>query len=127
MLGNLIRTISRPGAGDTISQRRLPQVPLLAPAAGLIADFLSRLYGPDFRNRLHIVVVPSDVARVISESQPDGEPRNRLLPPDACTLGELLEEIVAVPDGCTRRCSRTAGRYASAIRIPESWCRGWLP
>ncbi len=41
--------------GDTVSQRRLPQVPLLAPAAGLVADFLSRWYGPDFRNRLHIV------------------------------------------------------------------------
>lgn len=40
---------------DTISQQRLPNVPLLAPAAGLVADFLSRWYGTDFRNRLHIV------------------------------------------------------------------------
>jgi DNA-binding transcriptional LysR family regulator len=40
---------------DTISQQRLPRIPLLAPAAGLVAEFLSRWYGTDFRHRLHIV------------------------------------------------------------------------
>lgn len=40
---------------DTISQSRLPVVPLLAPSAGLIAEFLNRWYGADFRNQLHVV------------------------------------------------------------------------
>ena len=40
---------------DTISQQRLPTVPLLAPTAGLIADFLCRWYGADFRSQLRIV------------------------------------------------------------------------
>ena len=38
-----------------IDQQRLPSVPLLAPTAGLIAEFLGRWYGTDFRNRLHMV------------------------------------------------------------------------
>jgi DNA-binding transcriptional LysR family regulator len=40
---------------DTISQQRLPAVPLLAPAAGLIAEFLRHWYGTDFQNQLRIV------------------------------------------------------------------------
>jgi DNA-binding transcriptional LysR family regulator len=39
----------------SVAQDRLPAVPLLAPAAGLIADFLRRWYGPDYRSQLHIV------------------------------------------------------------------------
>jgi DNA-binding transcriptional LysR family regulator len=38
-----------------ITQQRLPAVPLLAPAAGLIAEFLRRWYGADYHSRLHIV------------------------------------------------------------------------
>jgi hypothetical protein len=33
----------------------LPTLPLLAPTAGLLAQFLSRWYGPDYRGRLTIV------------------------------------------------------------------------
>lgn len=40
---------------DSVNQDRLPTVPLLAPAAGLIADFLRQWYGPDSRKRLRIV------------------------------------------------------------------------
>jgi len=40
---------------EAVTQERLPTVPLLAPAAGLIADFLRRWYGPGYRGRLHIV------------------------------------------------------------------------
>jgi DNA-binding transcriptional LysR family regulator len=40
---------------DSVTQDRLPGLPLLAPSAGLIADFLRRWYGHDFRTRLHIV------------------------------------------------------------------------
>ena len=39
----------------SVTQDRLPGIPLLAPSAGLIADFLGRWYGHDFRDRLHIV------------------------------------------------------------------------
>jgi DNA-binding transcriptional LysR family regulator len=34
---------------------RLPEVPLLAPSAGLVAEFLRRWYGPDFQSTLTIV------------------------------------------------------------------------
>jgi DNA-binding transcriptional LysR family regulator len=40
---------------ESVSQQRLPAIPLLAPAAGLIADFLRRWYGPDYRSQLHLV------------------------------------------------------------------------
>jgi DNA-binding transcriptional LysR family regulator len=40
---------------EVVSQQRLPTVPLLAPQAGLIAEFLRRWYGPDHRNHLRIV------------------------------------------------------------------------
>jgi DNA-binding transcriptional LysR family regulator len=40
---------------SAVSQQRLPAIPLLAPATGLIADFLRRWYGPGYRNLLHIV------------------------------------------------------------------------
>jgi DNA-binding transcriptional LysR family regulator len=38
-----------------ISSTRLPALPLLAPAAGLLAEFLRGWYGPDYRNQLSIV------------------------------------------------------------------------
>ncbi|MGQ0719712.1 MAG: LysR family transcriptional regulator, partial [Pseudonocardiales bacterium] len=38
-----------------VGQDRLPEIPLLAPSAGLIAEFLRRWYGPDFTTRLRIV------------------------------------------------------------------------
>jgi hypothetical protein len=40
---------------DAIDQHRLPAIPLLAPTAGLIAEFLRHWYGQDYRSRLHIV------------------------------------------------------------------------
>jgi hypothetical protein len=33
---------------DAVGQDRLPTIPLLAPSAGLVAEFLRRWYGPDF-------------------------------------------------------------------------------
>jgi DNA-binding transcriptional LysR family regulator len=38
-----------------VGQDRLPEIPLLAPSAGLIAEFLRRWYSPDFTTRLQIV------------------------------------------------------------------------
>lgn len=38
-----------------VDQERLRTIPLLAPQAGLIAQFLIRWYGPDYRNQLRIV------------------------------------------------------------------------
>jgi hypothetical protein len=38
-----------------VSQNRLPEIPLLAPSAGLVAEFLRRWYGPDFQSTLTIV------------------------------------------------------------------------
>jgi DNA-binding transcriptional LysR family regulator len=40
---------------SAVSQNRLPAIPLLAPATGLIADFLRRWYGAGFRSQLHVV------------------------------------------------------------------------
>jgi DNA-binding transcriptional LysR family regulator len=40
---------------DAVNQQRLPTVPLLAPTAGLIAEFLRRWYGPDHHRHLKIV------------------------------------------------------------------------
>ncbi len=40
---------------EVIDQQRLPSVPLLAPAAGLVAEFLRRWYGSDFQSRLRVV------------------------------------------------------------------------
>ncbi|HEV2779231.1 MAG TPA: hypothetical protein VGX25_07500 [Actinophytocola sp.] len=34
---------------------KLPTLPLLAPTAGLLAEFLRRWYGPDYRSRLSII------------------------------------------------------------------------
>lgn len=39
---------------SAVSQDRLPDIPLLAPSTGLIAEFLRRWYGPGFRSQLHI-------------------------------------------------------------------------
>lgn len=38
-----------------IAADRLPDLPLLAPTAGLLAQFLGRWYGPDYRGRLHVI------------------------------------------------------------------------
>jgi hypothetical protein len=38
-----------------VGQDRLPEIPLLAPSAGLIVEFLRRWYGPNFTTRLRIV------------------------------------------------------------------------
>jgi DNA-binding transcriptional LysR family regulator len=38
-----------------VSQGRLPEVPLLAPSTGLVAEFLRRWYGPHFQTDLNIV------------------------------------------------------------------------
>jgi hypothetical protein len=40
---------------SAVSQDRLPAIPLLAPAAGLIADFLRRWYGPGYLSQLRVV------------------------------------------------------------------------
>jgi DNA-binding transcriptional LysR family regulator len=40
---------------SAVSQDRLPAIPLLAPAAGLIADFLRRWYGPGYQSQLRVV------------------------------------------------------------------------
>lgn len=40
---------------SAVSQDRLPAIPLLAPATGLIADFLRRWYGAEYQSRLRIV------------------------------------------------------------------------
>ncbi|KZM69040.1 LysR family transcriptional regulator [Nocardia terpenica] len=40
---------------QAVPQNRLPDIPLLAPAVGVIAEFLRRWYGPDFARRLTIV------------------------------------------------------------------------
>ncbi|HET9117046.1 MAG TPA: hypothetical protein VFN75_03045 [Pseudonocardiaceae bacterium] len=38
-----------------VGQDRLPEIPLLAPPAGLIAEFLRRWYGPNFITRLRVI------------------------------------------------------------------------
>lgn len=38
-----------------VAQDRLPEIPLLAPSAGLIAEFLRRWYGPGFQSGLTLV------------------------------------------------------------------------
>jgi DNA-binding transcriptional LysR family regulator len=38
-----------------VSQGQFPNIPLLAPTAGLIADFLARWYGADYRDRLRLI------------------------------------------------------------------------
>jgi DNA-binding transcriptional LysR family regulator len=40
---------------QTATQERLRRIPLLAPSAGLIAEFLRTWYGPDYRRQLNIV------------------------------------------------------------------------
>jgi len=38
-----------------VGQDRLLEIPLLAPSAGLIAEFLRRWYGPDFTTPLPVI------------------------------------------------------------------------
>lgn len=38
-----------------VTADRLPKLPLLAPTAGLLAQFLSRWYGPDYRGKLDVI------------------------------------------------------------------------
>jgi hypothetical protein len=40
---------------------RLPSVPLIIPASGVIVDFLKRWYGGDFRTRLTVVATINDI------------------------------------------------------------------
>jgi hypothetical protein len=40
---------------------RLPEVPLLAPSAGLVAEFLRRWYGPDFSSTLNVVAAVDSI------------------------------------------------------------------
>lgn len=86
---------------EVVGQERLPSIPLLAPAAGLIADFLRRWYGPDFRSQLHVVaevdsihyglgllrtrlvhgvlIATSETARAVIEGRLPGGPGLRLI------------------------------------------------
>lgn len=48
--------------GDRVRTRQLPALPLVVPAAGLIAEFLRGWFGPDYRNTL-------DIAAEIDEIQ----------------------------------------------------------
>jgi DNA-binding transcriptional LysR family regulator len=41
--------------GTPVAAARLPDLSLLAPAAGLLAQFLVRWYGPDYRGVLHVI------------------------------------------------------------------------
>lgn len=41
--------------GKPVSTAKLPTLPLLAPAAGLLAEFLKRWYGNDYRSTLNII------------------------------------------------------------------------
>jgi DNA-binding transcriptional LysR family regulator len=38
-----------------VTAAQLPNLPLLAPTAGLLAQFLSRWYGPDYHGTLHVI------------------------------------------------------------------------
>lgn len=44
-----------------VDQERLPGVPLLAPSAGLVAEFLRRWYGPDFSSDLNVVAAVDSI------------------------------------------------------------------
>lgn len=47
--------------GPAIEVGRLGDLPMIVPAAGLIADFLNHWYGPDFRYRLRVAAVIDDL------------------------------------------------------------------
>lgn len=52
----LLTNLSARELPDTpVGADRLPGLPLLAPTAGLLAQFLSRWYGPDYRGVLHVI------------------------------------------------------------------------
>lgn len=52
----LLTNVSVRELPDTpVGADRLPDLPLLAPTAGLLAQFLSRWYGPEYRGLLHII------------------------------------------------------------------------
>lgn len=58
LLTNLpVRELPAPVVGV----QRLPSVPLVAPTRGLIADFLQRWYGAEYRNRLQITADIDDI------------------------------------------------------------------
>ena len=42
-------------AESPVTATRLPDLPLLAPTAGLLAEFLGRWYGPGYRGVLHVI------------------------------------------------------------------------
>jgi DNA-binding transcriptional LysR family regulator len=47
--------------GDAIGVGRLSDLPMIVPAAGLVADFLNHWYGPDFRYRMRVAAVIDDL------------------------------------------------------------------
>ncbi|MGH3701772.1 MAG: LysR family transcriptional regulator [Pseudonocardiaceae bacterium] len=52
----LLTNLSARELPDTpVTATRLPGLPLLAPTAGLLAQFLGRWYGPDYRGVLHVI------------------------------------------------------------------------
>lgn len=52
----LLTNLSARELPDTpVTAARLPHLPLLAPTAGLLAQFLSRWYGPDYRGVLDVI------------------------------------------------------------------------
>ncbi|PPK66190.1 LysR family transcriptional regulator [Actinokineospora auranticolor] len=52
----LLTNLSARELPDTpVGAGRLPGLPLLAPTAGLLAQFLGRWYGPDYRGVLHVI------------------------------------------------------------------------
>ena len=46
---------------DTVPTSRFPDLPLVVPSTGLIAEFIRRCYGPNFRDRLDIVADIDDI------------------------------------------------------------------
>ncbi len=104
---------------NSVTQDRLPAIPLLAPSAGLIADFLHRWYGREFRTRLHItaeidsiyyglallrsrlvygaLISTSAVAQAAVEGKLPGGPGLRLIPlaPDFSPPLQILAGIFA--------------------------------
>jgi DNA-binding transcriptional LysR family regulator len=51
---------------SVVTSSRLPEIPLVVPSTGLIADFLGHWYGPNFRDRLDIVADIDDISYGLS-------------------------------------------------------------
>lgn len=48
-------------ATPAVNTAKLPTLPLLAPTAGLLAEFLRRWYGPNYRDRLNVIADIDDI------------------------------------------------------------------